>query len=288
MANVSSTQPRWTDGNPMDLRFKTSIAATVLWTGGLLASQTGFLEAGEEASGIDLSGYTLTFDEEFDTLDVSPRGPGTRWIAHTPWNGDFGDAKFADPGHDFPFTVKDGVLRIEARKMEGGGWRSGLLASADPNNQGFLQAYGYFEMKAKFPAGPGVWPAFWLISRDKDNTAEIDVVEHHGDLPGYFTSAIHVWDRHEAAKNVSSHQRTEVPVGSLSDDFHTYGVSVQEDFIRFYFDRREVWRIPTPPEHRRPKYVLVDLALGSGFPIENTPNPSFMYVDYVKAWERKP
>ena len=79
-----------------------------------------------------------------------------------------------------------------------------------------------------------------------------------------------------------------MPPGSLSADFHTYGVSVEEDFIRFYFDRREVWRVPTAVEHRRPKYILLDLALGSGFPIENTPNPSFMYVDYVKVWERRP
>ena len=33
---------------------------------------------------LDLSAYTLTFNEEFDRLDVSAWGPGTRWIAHTP------------------------------------------------------------------------------------------------------------------------------------------------------------------------------------------------------------
>ena len=268
--------------------FKTSLVTMIVWTAALLPMHPQVLYAADEAAAIDLSSYTLTFDEEFDRLDVSSRGPGTRWIAHTPWNGDFGDAKFADPGPDFPFTVRDGILRIEARKHGGDGWQSGLLASVDVQNRGFLQSLGYFEMRAKFPSGPGVWPAFWLISREKDNTAEIDVVEHHGDNPGWFTSAVHLWDRREGAQNISSHQRTEVPPGSLSADFHTYGVSVEEDFIRFYFDRREVWRVPTAVEHRRPKYILLDLALGSGFPIENTPNPSFMYVDYVKVWERRP
>jgi hypothetical protein len=74
-----------------------------------------------EASSLDLSEFELTFREEFDgPLDVSAWGPGTRWIAHTPWAGDFGDARFADPGKDFPFTIKDGILCIEARKDKDG------------------------------------------------------------------------------------------------------------------------------------------------------------------------
>jgi len=37
------------------------------------------------APALDLSQYTLTFDENFDAIDVSAWGPGTRWIARTPW-----------------------------------------------------------------------------------------------------------------------------------------------------------------------------------------------------------
>ncbi len=86
----------------------------------LLTSLLGLtLAFGEEiqnaSSVLDLSGYTLTFEDDFKTLDVSAWGPGTRWIAHTPWNGDFGDAAFADPTPDFPFTIQEGSLRIEAR-----------------------------------------------------------------------------------------------------------------------------------------------------------------------------
>ena len=261
---------------------------TMLCTVGLLPGEALTAGAGTaDPRGIDLSGYTLTFDEEFERLDVSSWGPGTRWIAHTPWNGDFGDAKFTDPGPDFPFTVRDGILRIEARNKEGSGWQSGLLASVDMNNDGFTQSYGYFETRAKFPAGPGVWPAFWLIGRTKAYTAEIDVVEHHGEFPERFTSAVHVWDRLGKNRNVTVRHPTAVPAGSLSTDFHTYGVSVEEDFIRVFFDRREVWATPTPAEHRMPKYILLDLALGSGFSIKDTPNPSFMLVDYVKVWERR-
>jgi len=105
---------------------------------------------------LDLSDYELSFNEDFDKLDVSAWGPGTRWIAHTPWNGDFGAAQFTDPVPGFPFVVENGILRIEARRESNGTWRSGLLASSDSKGAGFLQQYGYFEMRAKLPAGPGL------------------------------------------------------------------------------------------------------------------------------------
>jgi len=41
---------------------------------------------------LDLSKYVLTFSDEFDYLSVSADRPGTRWTAHTPYGGDFGDA----------------------------------------------------------------------------------------------------------------------------------------------------------------------------------------------------
>jgi beta-glucanase (GH16 family) len=237
---------------------------------------------------IDLSQYELTFNDDFDALDVSAWGPGTRWIAHTPWNGDFGSAKFANPTPGFPFTVKDGLLRIEARKFDDNRWRSGLLASVDRDGNGFAQKFGYFEMRAKLPAGKGLWPAFWLVGVDRStHTSEIDVIEHYGHFPGRYTVSVHVWDRKERKKSRSVHERISVPEGSLYDGFHTFGASVDRDWIRIYFDRREVWRTKTPPEHHQPMYVLVDLGLGAGWPIDEAPDPSFMYVDYIRVWAKK-
>ena len=135
-----------------------------------LATVSALVFGGDDAfaqsSEIDFSKLQMTFREDFDdTLSVSPWGPNTRWIAHTPWAGDFGDAAFADPRLGvFPFTLEGGILRIEARKNDKGKWESGLLASADSSGRGFSQQYGYFEMRAKLPKGPGVWPAFWLGS----------------------------------------------------------------------------------------------------------------------------
>ncbi|MET0259321.1 MAG: glycoside hydrolase family 16 protein [Methylobacterium sp.] len=255
---------------------------------GLAAFGTASLAA-QETAPIDLSRYEPTFVEEFDTLDVSARGPGTRWIAHTPWNGDFGDAAFTDPRPGFPFTTENGHLRIEMRKGSDGKWRSGLLASVDPEMKGFSQRYGYFEMSAKFPPGEGVWPGFWLMGVERDKTAsEIDIVEYYGKASDRYFATLHVWDRvNKPAQNKAQFERIFVPPGSLSAGFHTYGVDIEEQTTTFYHDRKPVWSQPTRPEHRQPMYVLLNLAAGAGWPIAAMPNPSVMEVDYVRAWQRK-
>lgn len=234
---------------------------------------------------IDLSKFELVFEEEFDTLDVSAWGPDTRWIAHTPWGGDFGDALFVDPEPGFPFTIDYGILRIEARKGEDGLWRSGLLASSDPQAQGFHLQYGYFEMRAKLPDGPGVWPAFWLIyNSGPDTSLEIDVLEYYGHAPNIFHSAVAVWPKSAGGEKQVHAIQHEVPYGHLTSAFRDYGVLVGVNEIIFYLDQKELGRLPTPKDHIGPLFILLNLALGSGWPIDETPNPSLMYVDYVRAY----
>jgi len=72
----------------------------------------------------------------------------------------------------------------------------------------------------------------------------------------------------------------------MTDDFHNYGVMVDTAFITFYYDGVELRRVKTPPEAKVPLYILVDLALGGGWPIDKTPSPSYMYVDYVRAYSK--
>lgn len=232
---------------------------------------------------LDIARMSLSFEDNFDKLDASAWGPGTRWITHTPWSGDFGAARFADPGERTPFATKDGILSIKASRDPEGDWQSGLLASVDPTRNGFSQRYGYFEMRAKLPTGPGLWPAFWLIGKDSSKTtAEIDVIEYYGDKPGGYATTAHVWYRDGG--HYSKYNRNEVFRETDPTEFHTYGVKIDPEWIRFYFDRRLVWKTETRPEHRQPMYMLVNLALVDEPSHKLTPDPSFMYVDYIRAY----
>jgi hypothetical protein len=239
---------------------------------------------------LDLAHYTLTYAEDFNDLSVSAWGDGHhRWIAHTPWAGDFGDAVFADPEPGFPFTIENGVLRIAARKNGDGKWFSGLLSAVDPKDRGFCQQYGYFEARMKLPPGPGVWPSFWLIGRDKSKgSPEIDVMEYYGQDNSKLVSTWHVWKSQFGQPDEGERTVVDVPPGSLSAQFHTYGVEVTPSEVHFYLDRVESWHVPAPPSYSSCFYPLVDLALGSGWPIKDTPDPSYLWVDYIHVYQRKP
>src|SRR3546814_10120292 len=64
-------------------REKAILLGTPLLAAAILAFAT--MSYGQsEGDTIDPSAYRITFDENFDTLDVSHWGPGTRWIAPTP------------------------------------------------------------------------------------------------------------------------------------------------------------------------------------------------------------
>jgi hypothetical protein len=235
---------------------------------------------------LKLDDYTMTFHDEFDDLSVSATGPGGRWFTGTKEN--FGDARFVEQKDGFPFTVEQSILRIEAAKKNGV-WCAGILASVDPQGRGFSQKFGYFEMRAKFPASHGMWPAFWLLGQPSltDKTRpniEIDVVEHYGVMPNAVHTTMHVWHpdgRHWAQGN------DVFDASGLTDDFHTYGVMIDEANVTWYFDGIEIGKQQTPEEGKVPLYVLVNLAIGGGWPIDEAVSPSYMYVDYVRAYAKQ-
>lgn len=229
--------------------------------------------------------------EDFDDLSIAPNRIGpARWTAHTPWSGDFGDARFSDPGPKSPFKVNDGILSITASKDASGRWSSGLIAAGDASGAGSGTRYGYFEARMKMPPGPGTWPAFWLAALKPatvtDRKVEIDAIEYYGQFTAAYQAAVHVWYK-DPGKTRGAAEKISVPEGALVQDFHTFGIDVSPQAIVFYLDRAPVWKQPTPEELDGPLFPLVNLALGSGWPIDQTPNPSTLLVDYVHVYGRE-
>ena len=222
-----------------------------------------------------------------DSIASNHVGPA-RWTAHTPWNGDFGDARFADPGPGSPFSVRDGVLTITASKEPNGRWKSGLIAAADASGAGTGARYGYFEARMQMPPGPGTWPAFWLAAlkpaSQKDGNVEIDIVEYYGQFTAAYRNTVHVW--RNGKDTLGEGHEVKVSDGALVDDWHNYGVDISPKKIVFFFDGKEVWQTPTPPELDSPMYPIVNLALGSGWPIDKTRNPSMLHVAHVYVYAR--
>ncbi len=251
---------------------------------------------------VDLTGYKLTFDEEFNTRSISQTGAGTTWAdIRAQDRGDanadvgFGHSSFVDKGSGYdPFQVQNGALSITAvpdRTTSGvpGSWESGLLTT-----QGnFSQTYGYFEVRADFSEQVGAWDAFWLLPNqqkpDPHNAGqhqELDVVERYGDGPSTVYSTIHTTDQ---TPNIPWQQNRQVTsVMPNQNGYHTYGMDWQADRISFYVDGQMTGSQATPSDLHSPMYMLVDLATQGGgsnnADIARTAITS--KIDYVRAYSK--
>lgn len=239
----------------------------------------------------------LTFDDEFDTLDLSRYNSrywwGARWLAGNGERQVYVDPSYTGdqdtPMRLNPFAVENGVLRIEAavppmavaKHLKGQAYTSGLLTTFSS----FSQLYGYFEIRAQFPAGKGLWPAFWLVPHVKapGGEPEIDVVEMLGDDPTTLHMALHWTDPSGQFRSKESTVR----VPDMSGSFHRYGLDWTASRIAWYFDGKRVAETETPISHHEPMYLLLNLAVGGhwpGLPSKQTHFPAEMLVDFIRAY----
>ncbi|MBV7266302.1 glycoside hydrolase family 16 protein [Erythrobacter ani] len=284
VSDTSTTRKRRT--KVASFSFVFALAALIAFSG---PSDLPAVASESQSSEIDLGEFKPSFREDFDDLDVSEYDCLTKWTAHTPWDGDFGSARFMGPDDGFPFTTQDGILTIEARKNAAGKWESGMLSSWNRCNSGFAQKLGYFETRARFPTAAGFWPAFWLIGADRrDGVAELDIFEYYSHKNDEIYFVIH---KHKATaddEKITESRRHSVPAGSLSDRFHTYGAEITETEVIVYIDRKEVWRTAAPEEFQQPMYLLVSFAAEDYRMDENTPDSVKMEIDYIHAYQRRP
>ncbi|MEG9526444.1 MAG: glycoside hydrolase family 16 protein, partial [Hyphomicrobiales bacterium] len=249
---------------------------------------------------INLTGYQLTFDDEFNTRSISQTGAGTTYAdirseSRLGANADigFGKSSFVDPasGYD-PFSVQNGALTITAvpdRTTSGypGSWESGLIST----KASFSQTYGYFEIRADFSNNPKGWDAFWLLPNQQSSSSntdashqELDVVEHYGDNDKGVYSTIHTTDSQNGVawqENRQVYSETSNPSG-----YHTYGMNWQADNITFYVDGQKVGSQATPSDMHGPMYMLANLAVQNTAP--STGNPMSMSIDYIRAYSNDP
>lgn len=232
-------------------------------------------------------GWRLAFEDRFETLSLWERGIGT-WQPSYPAGSRTNAANrelqyYVDPreGRDppelrqpAPFRTGSDGLAIVARPLPpgarppfpGAAYRSGMLTSA----RSFSFRYGYVEIVAQVPRGKGLWPAFWLLPVGGGWPPEIDVMEVLGDDPDGFWATLHgrgTDGRREVQGRVAAED--------LSRGFHAYGVLWGHDEIVWYLDGRPVFSAPTPADFHVAMYLIVNLAVGGGWPGAPDPDTSF-------------
>ena len=242
---------------------------------------------------LDLTGYQLTFDEEFNSISIS-QGGGTVWSDIRPGSRmspvadiGFGDSAFVDPASGInPFSLHNGALDITAVPASSdivgpGQWASGLIST----QYSFAQEYGYFEMRAMLPADVGVWPAFWMLPASGAWPPELDVFEAYGgpwDIGTVHTATTF----YGGSPGADNYEQVWSNQPSMTTGFHTYGVMWDPQHITFYFDGNVTGQLPTPPDMHQPMYLLADLAMQALSGV--TSDPKHFYIDYIRAYSNDP
>ncbi len=260
-------------------------------------TMTGEFDPSQFKLSLNRSNLTLSFSDEFNTLDLWNGTSGT-WDTNFWWGAENGsslaengelqwyvDHNYAPTQSVNPFSLDNGVLTITAARasdaikpyINNHQYTSGLLTTYEL----FSQTYGYFEVRADMPTNHGVWPAFWLLPADGSWPPEIDIVEMRGQDP----NTVHV----SAHSNETGSRTTVSSAVNVSDTegFHTYGLLWTAEELVWYFDDVEVFRADTPADMHDPMYMLTNLAVGgtAGTPKDGLATPAEMQIDYIRAYE---
>jgi len=154
--------------------------------------------------------------------------------------------------------------------------------------------YGRIEARLKLPYGQGLWSAFWMLgasNRGWPASGEIDILEFIGKTPNTIYGTVHA-PGYSGDNGVGS--SLVVPSATLKDDFHVYAIEWQENEIRWFFDDQEFFKltladVPAAWIFDHEFFIIMNLAVGGrwpGYPDDTTVFPQFMYVDYVRVYQR--
>lgn len=244
---------------------------------------------------LDKPGWTLTFNDEFDNLELNE----SKWFT-----------QYQDRPNPFTTTTKPiqeyydksaigfspdcAILRIlkDKRTFPVKDWngdtgemvtipnKTGMLI-AKQDGKLFSQQYGYFEIRARIGSKKGMWPSFWL-SGSKNWPPEIDIFEFHTGKS--FTILESNYHRTKDGQHVHNARKHKIP--DISKAFHVYACEWDNEFIRWYFDNQLIRIESRDIELMNEPLILI---VSNGIDPNFTPDiPAWYAIDYVRVYEKKP
>lgn len=229
---------------------------------------------------------TLLWSEEFN-VDGAPDP--------TKWGYDIGKGDYGWGNNELEYytsrpenaIVQGGVLKINAVKEDynGSGYTSARLISKDK----FAFTYGKVEIRAKYPAGVGTWPATWMLGANMATVGwpkcgEIDIMEHLGRTLNTIYGTLHY-----PGRSGGNADGTTIVIADATTAFHVYSMDWTAAAIKLYVDG--VLYHTTVNSAAMPFnldfYFIVNFALGGNF--GGALDPAFtkgtMEVDYIRVYK---
>ena len=235
---------------------------------------------------------SMVWSDEFDGTQVDA---GT-WTFETGATG-WGNNELQNYTDGDNAEVTDGKLIITAKKINDltqlGSYTSSRMVSR--GKQEFQ--YGRMEIRAKLPAGKGMWPAIWMLGSNFGSVGwpacgEIDIMEYVGYQPNIVHSTIHTPSGYGVNGSSSS-----MTVTTCEEEFHNYGLIWTEKEMIFYVDTPDninhTYAPPVKNEQNWPfdqqAFFILNIAVGGDWGgaqgIDNSIFPQSMEIDYVRVYQ---
>jgi beta-glucanase (GH16 family) len=241
--------------------------------------------------------WQLVFHDEFDGDTLDPQ----KWTTCHWWDDEGctiatnNELQWYRPEN---VALEDGhlVLRAEARPFTAPDgttfpYTSGMVSTGATSYRSddfrFADKHVYVEMKAKIPAGRGLWPAFWLLPASYEALPEIDVMEILGHEPNELHMTFHYVDDEGNRTSAGNTWCSPEPL----TDWHVFALDWQPEGLTWYLDgvKRSFFAGEPRFVPDEPMYLLANLAVGGdwpGAPDADTPFPSELRIDYIRVWMR--
>jgi len=162
--------------------------------------------------------------------------------------------------------------------------------------------YGRIAASIKLPHGKGIWPAFWMLGAN--------IIENGGDTPWPKSGEIDILElygsKDDAAIEVNAHYADssgshammgavhfKLDEGIFADDFHIFELDWDADRLKWFVDGNEIATVPIIKdefaEFHEEFFILLNIAVGgtyAGRPDASSPMPQYMYIDWVRVYEK--
>jgi beta-glucanase (GH16 family) len=245
-------------------------------------------------------GYHLVWADEF-SLEPDGLPDPAKWIYEEGFIRN-NESQYYTKARKENARVEKGQLIIEARKEDyapGSGQPPiAHYTSAALETRGNADwTYGRIEVRAKLPAGKGVWPAIWTLGTSEGDPkvrwpkcGEIDIMELVGWQPGVIHGTIHYF-----VKGKHASEGSQLAVDHPESTFHVYAAEWTPERIDLYVDAQkyvsfDVNKAENDSQNpfRQPHFLLLNVALGGGWggKIDDSIFPQRMVVDYVRVYQK--
>ena len=239
------------------------------------------------------NGMKLVWSDEFNAKGLPDS---------TKWNYDIGgkgwgnnELQYYTKADTLNAKVNNGTLKITVlkQKKENNDYTSARLVTNGKTE--FL--YGKIEIRAKLPAGRGLWPAIWMLGNNSSKVGwpkcgEIDIMEHVGFDKDSVFGTIHT----EAYNHIKHTQKgKKIFVSNPYSEFHDYSINWTPESIDFMVDGKIFNHFAN--EHKsinewafeHPFYLVMNIAVGGGLGgqkgVDDNVFPATMEVDYVRVYK---